>query len=285
MRNCIITTCESDCKDFMELYAIFTATLYPGMSFRKFRAFYYSKSLDYIDVTFMYSAGRQIGFYAAAFYRTTISDRPVVIGRAATGVLPGERGGKLPVWSLYAKYMRYKLRHPLAGILLTAYVANPLVYAMICKYTGIVYPRLSVDVNGEIIGLKDSILQHGNLKERELSPFVVKIHFKVQLGEDIIRRSLESNNVFVRYYLSINPHFQEQNGVLTIVPVTWENVLRSCARLTKAWCGKNKWWRSRPAGKAGEKAGSAEQQENLYNFPKQNHRAYYDEAVLSNPEQ
>ena len=278
LKNCSITTCETSSKKFMHLYSIFTATLHPGMSFRKFRAFYYSKSLDYIDVTFMYRAGKQIGFCAAAFYRTTMDGRPVVIGRAATGMLPDERGGRLPVRSLYAKYMCYKLRHPLARILLTVYVANPLMYAMICKYTGIVYPRLAVDVNGKITRLKDNILQHGNLKEKELSPFVVKVHFKVQLGEDIIKRSLESNDIFVRYYLSINPHFQQQCGVLTIVPVTWENVLRSCARLAKAWFAKGKRPRGRKPGEGNQNPESREQ-ENLYNFPKQNYCAYQDEVV------
>lgn len=278
----MITTCEESNPDFMLLYGIFSATLYPGMSFREFRAFYSSKTLDYIDVTFIYSGAALIGFCGAAFYAVTINDCPVVIGRAATGILPAERGGRLPRWPLYAKYMRYKMKHPFTDILLTIYVANPLIYSMICRYTGIVYPRLSVDVTGKIIQLKNGILQHSGLEKREMSPFVVRIHFKVQLGEDILKRSLESDDVFVRYYLAINPGFQKQDGVLTIVPVTWENVLRSCGRLIKAYLlkGTNRKHDKKSVRRETD-IKKQEPPENFPNFPKQNERKYHNDALLS----
>lgn len=230
-----ITQCDESNDVFIQLFCIFTATLHRGMAFKQFRAFYHSQHLDYIDATFIYSGEKVIGFFTAAFYKTTMDKRPLIIARAATGILPEERGARLPYRSLYSRFMVYKLMHPFTKVLLTVYVANPLMYAMICKYTGIVYPFLTVDVSGKIQELKSAILLNSGLNNKEILPFVVKIHFDVQLGTDTLKRIVESNDVFVKYYLSINPKFQEQYGVLTIVPVTWQNVLHSSAKLFKSY--------------------------------------------------
>ena len=145
-RRVILRECSTEEKDFLDLYDIFRATLKPDLSFREFKAYYYSAKLEYIDITFILAGGwegrgdrgsRIIGFCSAAFYSADAGRSRTIIGRAATGILEAYRGRALPKWKLYYKYICYWRRHPFRSIILSAYVANPLIYGMICKYTGI----------------------------------------------------------------------------------------------------------------------------------------------------
>lgn len=231
LRHVIIGKNNLYSEDFYLLFQIFTATLCPGMNVRVLRGFYMAKGLEYIDVTFIYEGTKLIGFCSAAFYKTKIERQTMFVCRGATGILPGERGGKMPVATLYHKYIKYKMRHPLRRLWLTVYAANPFVYAMMCKYTGIVYPRLNEAVPEEIQSLKTALLAQSGLTHKEVAPFVIKLHFDVELGADILHRIAERDDIYVKHYLAINPHFMEHYGVLVIIPVTWENIAKSLVRL------------------------------------------------------
>jgi hypothetical protein len=224
----IIVDCSATNPDFQALYAIFRLTLKPDLSFRAFRAYYCSEKLEYIDATLVLREGVVIGFCAAAFYVCVIEGKKYTIGRAATGILSDHRGRALPKWELYKKYIAYWRRWPFRRIILSAYVANPLIYAMICKYTGIAYPRIRVRPPGWVLRLKGALLRRSRL--REVGEFVVEIHFCVQLGDGEQRRIYDSQNRHIRYYLSINPRFRQQQGVMVIIPVNLMNIALSAMR-------------------------------------------------------
>lgn len=225
-----ITDCSETNSDFQKLFSIFAPTLKPDMEFREFRAYYYSSKLEYIDVTFAEMNGQPAGFCAAAFYKTEINEKSYTIGRAATGILPQFRGNALPKWKLYFKYIRYKFFHPQANVILSAYVANPLIYAMICKYTGITYPKYRQKIPGAILNIKDELLHSQRLQKKEGPAFVVQIHFCVSIGEDVIARIYSSSDKNIKHFLTINPRFREQYGVVVIIPVTVWNCILSSGR-------------------------------------------------------
>jgi hypothetical protein len=228
-----IKNCAENNREFIELFHIFRNTLKPNMHFREFKAYYTSAKLDYIDATFIVLNEMIIGFCAAAFYTTVINDKNYTIGRAATGILPSYRGNTLPKWKLYKKYIHYWLRHPFRHTILSAYVANPLIYAMICKYTGIAYPKQNTTTPADILMIKKELLQSQNLLKKEGPEFVVEIHFSVSLNRRDEERIFKSKNLDVKYYLEINPKFRQQHGVVVIIPVNVSNVLMSSIRFLR----------------------------------------------------
>ncbi len=209
------------------LFEIFKQTLKPDMSYREFLAYYQSIKLDYIDVSFVELKGVTIAFCAAAFYKATIAGKSAIIGRAATGVLPSYRGNMLPKWKLYFKFIRYKLFHPGSYVILSAYVANPIIYAMICKYTGWAYPKENQQIPDSIVEIKNNLLHSQGLKKKEGPAFVIKIHFNVHMGVEMVTRIYASKDKHLLFFLSINPLFQQQFGVVTIIPVTMKNCVVS----------------------------------------------------------
>jgi hypothetical protein len=225
----VITDCSATNMDFITLFHIFRATLKPDMQFRQFKAYYNSGKLEYIDATLVLAGEIVVGFCAAAFYSTVINGGQYTVGRAATGILPDYRGNKLPKWKLYLKYIRYWLRHPFRKTILSAYVANPLIYAMICKYTGIAYPRRGTEPPKDIVVIKEELVKSQNLHKTE-HPFVVEIHFCVEIGEKEQERIFKSKNKDVIYYLRINPKFRNQHGVIVLIPINLKNVMLSILR-------------------------------------------------------
>ena len=236
-RACLNKNFESD-PNFQTLYHIFEATLKPGMRYREFKAYFASSRLEYIDVTFILLNQKIIGFCSAAFYESIINERKYTIGRAATGILEIHRGRTLPKWKLYKKYIQYWLKHPFRHIILSAYVANPLIYAMICKYTGVAFPRFNSAPPASIVNIKDQLLRSQNLHVRENPAFVVEIHFCVDISDLEQQRIFNSTNGDVKYFLKINPRFRQQYGVLVIIPVHFRNIIYSSGRFLYYTVGK-----------------------------------------------
>ena len=237
-RTIMITDCSEANPDFRALYVIFRETLKPEMQFREFRAYFCSGRLEYIDVTFILDEGKTIGFCSAAFYKALIGKRRYTIGRAAIGILEGYRGRTLPKWKLYSKYIAYWRAHPLRRIILSAYVANPLIYAMICKYTAIAYPRQRGRIPGRVVGLKDTLLRRQQLQAQGAHPFVVEIHFCVAMDGTELERIFTSRDKNVLYFLKINPVFRRRHGVLVLIPVHGWNILLSAGLFLYYFMGK-----------------------------------------------
>lgn len=238
-RRILLTDCSESITNVQMLFGIFRATLKPDMQFREFKAYFYSGRLEYIDVTFILDDATVIGFCSAAFYAASIGKREYTIGRAAIGILERYRGRTLPKWKLYRKYIDYWLTHPLRRVILSAYVANPLIYAMICKYTGIAYPRMgSGPIPEKIIRLKDALLRRQRLHAAAAHPFVVEIHFSVSMGGWDLERIYTSNDRNVRYFLAINPVFRRRHGVLVLIPVSGWNILLSSGLFLYYFFGK-----------------------------------------------
>ena len=223
-KQVIIKDCVKTNDDFWKLFHIFTLTLCPGMRYEMFERYYKAKRLEYISVSFFYASQNEIvGFCAAAFYTSTIGEQSSAIARSATGFLENYQGKSLSKWKIYNKYMVYKIHHPFRKLILTIFAANPFVYNMVCKYTGIVYPRMGRPVPGEILEVKKEILAGSGLQKRESEPFVVKINFEVDKSEELKSKIARSDNVHVRFFVE-KTKLEHCITLLLIIPVSWLNI-------------------------------------------------------------
>ena len=131
----------------------------------------------------------------------------------------------MPFSLLCRRIIYYRMQHPFHPIYMVAYLANPIVYATIAKYTAAYWPSRLKETPTFINKLKGSILVAGQMAHLEVRPFVLRIHFPVQFSEATLKRIYASNNLDIKYYLDINPDFINQMGVITIVPVRWFNII------------------------------------------------------------
>lgn len=230
LRHVALSNFDEPNTTLHELYAIFAATLNPDLSYREFRFFYFRHKPHRMDITFLQDGNKVAGFICVTFYKHTLDGKTYTICRGAAGIREGYRGGSLPSWQLCWHYIRYRLMHPTEKMYITGYMANPILYSMICRYTHKVYPKAGVPVPQHIHDLRDKLLQFYGMTKKVIRPFVLRIHFQVHLSDKDKQRIFTSTDKNVLFYLNLNPDFQQQAGVMTIVPVTWYNISVSAIR-------------------------------------------------------
>jgi len=209
---------------FKKLHELFRATLNPYLSEKELYFYYRYDKPESVRITFIKYNDVDAGFISVSEYKKTLLNKVHVICRVAVGLLPEYRNGNFPVSKLCKRIMWYKLKHPLCRMYLTGYLANPLMYAMICKYTHQVYPKYNQQVRDKINALRLAVLKNAGMLKKEIIPFVLKIHFKVCLGYDDKMRIQNSKDENVQYYLEKNPGYMDQNGLMVILPVSWLNI-------------------------------------------------------------
>lgn len=234
------------------LYEIFKLTLNPDLTMREFRQYLFGQHPDNLEISFIYSGDNLAGFCTSAAYPRKLRGKKIVILRSAFGLLDTYKNGKFPLHGLFYKYMRYKLKHLFTPVYVAGFMANPLMYAMICKYTLTCYPRRNKPAPSKILEFADDLLASMNLIRKKVAPFVLKIHFQVKFKPADVERFEASTDKDVQHFLTINPGYREQMGVMVLVPVTIPNMtytftrylfrkVRKLAKRTTANTGKVKW--------------------------------------------
>ena len=236
------------------LYGIFRSTLNPDLTEDEFNQYLFGCHPDSFEMSFIYREDALAGFATSAAYPRKIEGKKVIILRSAFGLLDDYKNGKFPLQSLFFKYVRYKLKHLFTPVYVAGFMANPLMYAMICKYTLKCYPRKNREHCPKILAFKNDLLSSMKLSGDETPPFVLKIHFQVKFKAADVERINNSQNPDVAYYLSINPYYRDQYGVLVLVPVTipnmaytmmmylWRPVKKLFKKILKV--GSNKKWQA-----------------------------------------
>lgn len=212
------------------LFGIFRRTLNPNLSREEFTHYLFASHPDSLEMTFIHKDEELVGFCTSAAYPRRCHQKKIVILRSALGLHGGCKKGAFPLHGLFYKYMRYKLKHLFTPVYVAGFMANPLMYAMICRYTLRCYPKSGRPVPEKITALKKIILASMCPNEEEQAPFVLKVHFQVKFSHEDIQRFHGSNDENAKYFLTFNPHYNRQMGMLVIVPVTLGNMAYAFAR-------------------------------------------------------
>lgn len=179
----------------------------------------------HIDLIFIQSEGKDIGFSMNSFYKTTFKGKPLFLVRPGAGIVKEERGQKFPVKKYTNTLVDFKLRHPRYEVLLFANFTNPILYAAACKYWKKSYPKVGVHYTKRIDELKQTALQFFGVEE--IREHIVKGDFRPFLGEEDMRRFYErkGKNPHIDYFLKENPGFLEDECLVVMIPISWINIL------------------------------------------------------------
>ncbi|MFN4314025.1 MAG: hypothetical protein ACK4E0_07025 [Chitinophagaceae bacterium] len=219
-----------DKQSLDKLFHILRQTLNPDLSDPELYAYFSLDRSDYFCVNFIHRGEDLAGFSTVGAYPRKVNGKKVVILRSAFGLKDEYKDGKFPLQSMFYKYMKYKLRNLFTPVYVAGFMANPLMYAMICKYTLTCYPRRNQKTSASMLRFADDLMASMNLLRKKVRPFVVRIHFQVKFKEQDIKRFMSSNDPDVNYFLSINPGFQDRMGVMVLVPVTLPNIIYTFIR-------------------------------------------------------
>jgi hypothetical protein len=213
--------CNEAIKDF---HRLLSPLLNGNLSYEDLYDSYFSVKPCFMDVTYIMTDGLCIGVLGVIFYRI----KRFRVCRTVIAI-KGNVAGNLPCWHICKKFIKYKLQHPVERFILVAYVVNPLIFSMICKYARYVYPKPGIAETPIISEIRKML---GKKAEGDVQSLKVKVDIQVIFDEQLMKRIYSSRNKpYVRYYLKLNADFDHnQTAIMTIVPISWPNVISSCYR-------------------------------------------------------
>jgi hypothetical protein len=172
-----------------------------------------------------------VGYCAVHRFDKKVFDRPCVIFRAEAGILREYRGRSQTLWFGFGEAIKFRLMHPRCKLYYLGSFVHPAVLYMFSRYFGEYYPRFDEPIPASV---KDFILKLADLFHIE--PVKGGNELAVQVGwitkESDEDRSFWQNhqNPAVKFYIKTNPGYVKGNGLLTLVPLTFGNILISLNR-------------------------------------------------------
>ena len=169
-----------------------------------------------------------VGYFAVHRFEKRVDDKPLVIFRAEAGLVPEYRHKNADIYFWFKEAMKFKIVHPNEEMYYFVCPVNPSVYARFAKYMYKAYPKYDCIIPPHIKKLMMQLADEFDLKIIDQNnPFVRKVGWITQATEEERVFWQSCNNPHVRFYIDLNPDFNKGNGVLTLMPLTFLNLLIS----------------------------------------------------------
>lgn len=124
--------------------------------------------------------------------------------------------------------IKYKVLHPSKEVYFLVSPINPSVYANLAKHIYKIYPRYNSIIPLEVEKLMMRLADEFDLKMvDENNPLVRKVGWITQATDEEKAFWQNSKDTHMQFYINSNPDFDEGNGLLTLVPLTFLNLFLS----------------------------------------------------------
>ena len=187
---------------------------------RKLRLFYDHKKL--------------VGYCLLTFTRVEINnhDKVVCIG-ASAAFYPAYRHGNHTIAFSVKEAFKYAFIHPLDKVYYADTMLSPAMYRVVAKNVGIIYPHERVEQKGgdvpeEVVNLVKK-LNPDTTQEESSKYFSHRIYVARNSNycTQDIARFVNSDKPEIAFYCKINPQFNDGYAVLTIVPVSLKQLIKT----------------------------------------------------------
>lgn len=172
--------------------------------------------------------GKLVGYFGTHRFRKILGGHSIVVFRAEVGLLPGhrQRDAFTAPWLIEAA--KYKLSHPTEPVYFFYAPVSPSFYAMVARYTYRLYPKHDRRVPERLQELLLHLAQEFALEQAdERNVLVRKVGWSTKALTHERLFWQQSSNPHVRFYVKTNPRFPEGTGLLTIIPITFPNLIVS----------------------------------------------------------
>ena len=179
-----------------------------------------------------------VGYYAIHLFEIRIRDAEITaIFRAEAGLLRVYRRKQSTLSFAFAEYCRYKCLHPGRKAYYLGTLVHPSSYHSIFRHCFDIYPSYKNETPPDILRFMCDIAR--TLRIRPAcgdNPLIVHVGWKVQNDREDLAFWSHCNKPDVKFFLKTNPSYREGDGLLTLVPITWKNLLWLFIRWTTEAC-------------------------------------------------
>lgn len=212
-----------------KLYALHER-IFSGVSLADFEHKVISPPSERTRIQLLQNArGEWVGYEALHRYRFRLSGRELIIFRAQAGILKPYRGQGSSFHFGLRQTLGYKLCHPAARTFLLFTLVHPSSYHLLAQHCHELYPHPLHPTPPPIRALIHDLAAAFDEPRPPLAdtPEIRQVGWITRDDEDDTAFWQNSTQPDVRYFLRVNPGYGLGHGLLTLVPVTWKNLLLS----------------------------------------------------------
>jgi hypothetical protein len=171
-------------------------------------------------------AGEPVGYFAQHIFEKQIGGEPLAVFRAEAGSLRAYRGGNVNARFWMERMVRYMLAHPGRRVFYMGSLVHPSSYSLLARYCSEVWPRREQETPPELLAFMDTLATEFDLEKVDPArPLVRRVGWCTRESEVEREYWTHCDKPEVRYFLEANPGYGEGHGLVTVVPITVENLL------------------------------------------------------------
>lgn len=172
------------------------------------------------------AAGELIGYNAVHLFERVLEGRPCSIFRVEAGILQPYRGMRSTLLFGMRQALAYRLRHPFRRLFLFCTPVHPSSYCLLAGHFHEVYPGPGRPVPPA----KQALMQEmadgfGEIPAASGDPGLRQVGWITRETEQETRSWEASEAPEARFFLSRNPDYRQGVGLVTLVPLSWRNLV------------------------------------------------------------
>jgi hypothetical protein len=170
---------------------------------------------------------KAVGYYAIHLFEIRLNGAEITaIFRAEAGLLRAYRRKHATLSFALAEYCRYKCFHPGRKVYYLGTLVHPSSYHIIFRYISEMYPTYRCQTPPDVLRLMCDMANNLGIGPicRD-NPFIVQVGWIVRNDREDLAFWSQCDKPDVKFFLRANPGYREGEGLLTLVPITWKNLL------------------------------------------------------------
>lgn len=225
----ILALSGAERTDFFDEWFALYDEIFDGFDRPGLENYYGDSNSSQIRMQVMRTAdGKMVGFNAVRLYPVEIDGKERDAFRSTAGMKREYRGGSSTIAFGLQLAVAYKIKHPFRGVYYFGSMLHPSSYYVLSKYAYEMWPRHDRETPPKIDRLIASLAEARKYEfDDPPSPYVRMASERTREAEDEPEFWRTSDNPVVRFYLRTNPRYAEGRGLITLIPLTWTNLVLS----------------------------------------------------------
>jgi hypothetical protein len=230
------TLSEAEFESLVDTVSAVASSVFDGASRKELAKYFSGGGLTRAWVQlFSNQAGECVGFNNVALYERKTEDGAVSIFRSLAAILREHRGGSSTVLYPLFKAMAYKAGHPFTRVYYFGHLLHPSSYYLFYRLAAELWPRPGRETPAPIHAFMMQLADERGYPPPDDPdrPYTRASSVKTRESDEDQSFWLTSDKPPIRFYVDQNPEFSAGCGLITLIPLTWSNLMVAAGRF--AW--------------------------------------------------
>lgn len=170
---------------------------------------------------------KPVGYYAIHLFEMRSNGAEITaIFRAEAGLIRAYRRKHATLSFALAEYCRYKCLHPGRKVYYLGTLVHPSSYHSLFRNCYELYPTYRCETPSNILRFMYDMAKNLGIEPTcRDNPLIVQVGWIVRNEREDLAFWSHCDKPDVKFFLRANPGYHEGEGLLTLVPITWKNLL------------------------------------------------------------